>query len=144
MRPLCAEVYRPAVLLRLVRRKMSLFRFYLDREHISPARSGGGVVRATASLGDGSGLDGYVVAGTTTTPGGVEVMATVEERQLLESGVDHIQVYSEQQTVDLISGLFGLFLSLDELVRQTHLLTRLPLSEFSVRGRSLLFVRQES
>lgn len=73
-----------------------VFSFNLGQEHVSPARSGSGVVRTTVSLGDGSRLDGYVLAGTTSTPAGEEILETVEVRQLLENGADHIQVSTDE------------------------------------------------
>ena len=68
------------------------FRHYLDQEHVSNAGFGGGVVRTTVTLGEESRLDGYVLASTTGTPDGEEIMEMVEARQLIERGAAHTQV----------------------------------------------------
>lgn len=67
-------------------------RFELDEERVIPTRSGDGVNRVTASLGDGARLDGYVVVSTTCAHCGRHTLETVEARQLIDGGRAHIQV----------------------------------------------------
>lgn len=70
----------------------ALARFELDEERASPTRSGDGVNHVTASLGDGSRLDGYVVVSTTSALCGRQTLETIEARQLVDGGRSHIQV----------------------------------------------------
>ena len=71
---------------------LALIRFELDEERVSPTRTGDGVNHVTASLGDGSRLDGYVIVSTTSTHCGRQTLETIEARQLIDGGRAHIQV----------------------------------------------------